>query len=204
MKLLCALGCCAFTVAAVGQRAHANGAFPNSQSILLPAGKPSEIYLVTNFGVVTSSDAGRSWLWSCESDANAFGFLYQVSGPPRNRLCAVASQQIVFSDDGACGWQSAGGALGAQAATDYFLVPSDPERVVAIGLPDGGTYHVLESRDAGATFDKVLYRAGTGESITGVEIAASSAQTLYIAISRGKGMASVAAPTAERLGRSSS
>lgn len=182
------LGFCALIIAATGGRANANGAFPNSQSILLPVGKPSDILLVTNFGVVSSDDAGRSWLWSCESDENALGFLYQVSGPPRNRIYALANQQIVFSDDGTCGWQAAGGALAREAATDYFVDPSNPERVLAVGLPDGGSYEVLESTDAGATFDKVLYRAAAGDLITGVEIAASDPRTLYVAISRSDGI----------------
>ena len=40
--------------------ARANGAFPDAENILTPADRPQEIVLVTNFGLVTSTDGGTT------------------------------------------------------------------------------------------------------------------------------------------------
>src|SRR5262245_8920761 len=87
--------------------ARGDGAFPAGQGVLVPADRPQEIVLVTNFGVVLSEDAGATWTWSCEQDANALGVLYQLGPAPRHRLFAVANQQVVTSDDDTCSWQTA-------------------------------------------------------------------------------------------------
>ena len=92
------------------QHALANGAFPDAQSILTPADRPGQILLVTNFGVIMSVDAGATWLWSCETDGNMFGMLYQLAPPPSTRLFTVADQGLAFSDDATCSWATAGGA----------------------------------------------------------------------------------------------
>src|SRR5262245_46799821 len=57
-------------IAAAPLVARANGAFPDSENILTPADRPQDILLVTNFGLVSSSDGGQTWLWSCEQDGN--------------------------------------------------------------------------------------------------------------------------------------
>ena len=69
--------------------ARADGAFPNGQSILVPADRPDEIVLATNFGLVTSEDAGRTWLYSCEQAATSYGRLYQMGPAPAHRLFAM-------------------------------------------------------------------------------------------------------------------
>src|SRR5262245_60647608 len=50
---------------ASAETAHANGALPASLGILLPADKPQEVVLATNFGLIISRDAGATWLWTC-------------------------------------------------------------------------------------------------------------------------------------------
>jgi hypothetical protein len=137
--------------------ARGNGAFPDSLTVLIPADRPAPIVLATNFGLLVSYDQGQTWLWSCEQEANAFGSLYQYGGPPRDRMFAVAGQQVVFSDDDSCTWQVAGGRAAGQPITDAFAVPGDPDRVLAAAY-DGGAraYTMLESRDGGATFSAML------------------------------------------------
>ena len=115
---------------------------------ITPSDRPAEIILATNFGLVLSEDAGQSWQWSCERDANAYGILYQQGPAPRHRLFTVAGDKLVFSDDGSCGWQTAAGALAAQLVTDAFPDPNDADHVLAIGY-DGGIFGVFPSRDGG-------------------------------------------------------
>ena len=175
---------------------RADGAFPNGQVILVPADRPSEIVLATNFGLVSSEDAGRTWLWSCEQAATSYGRLYQMGPAPAHRLFAVAQAKLVFSDDDACGWDAAGGSLGGELCEDAFVDPSDGTRVLAVGLTSGGgvAYTVYESTDAGATFDRALYSAAPGDLVTGVEIAASDPMTIDLALAHG----AAGAPTLAR------
>jgi hypothetical protein len=150
--------------------------------VLVPADRPNEILLVTNFGLVLSEDGGRSWLWSCEQAANAFGFLYQLGPPPRHRLFALANDALVFSDDGTCGWQVAGGALTGAAVSDAFADPTNADHVLAVAS-SGGASSVFASRDGGATFDATpLYAPASGTPINGVEIARADPQTIYVAL----------------------
>jgi hypothetical protein len=170
-------------LAASASTARANGAFPDSQTVLTPADRPEQIILVTNFGLVTSEDGGQSWQWSCERDANAFGFLYQLGAPPRRRLYAVANDKLAFSDDGSCGWQTAGGALADQLVIDFFPDATDPDRVLAVAYGER-IYRVFPSSDGGATFAAALYEAAEGDGIGGVEIARADPRIIYAAMTR--------------------
>ena len=153
--------------------------------------------LATNFGVLTSEDAGATWIWSCEQPVNSYGRLYQMGPAPAHRLYAVANGKLVFSDDDACGWQVGGGALGGELCEDAFVDPSDGTRVLAAGLASGSAgavYTVFESTDGGATFGRTLYTAAPGDLVTGLEIAASDPMTIVLALSRG----AAGAPTLAR------
>jgi hypothetical protein len=161
--------------------ARANGAFPDSQTVLTPADRPQQIILITNFGLVISEDGGTSWQWSCERDANAFGFLHQLGPAPRHRLFTVANEKLAYSDDGSCGWQTAGGALATPLVIDLFPDPTDAERVLAVGYADGA-YAVYPSSDGGATFTAPLYEAAVGDGIGGVEIARADPRIIYVAM----------------------
>jgi photosystem II stability/assembly factor-like uncharacterized protein len=168
-------------LAASAPAASANGAFPDSQTVLTPADRPQQILLVTNFGLVISEDGGQSWQWSCEREANAFGFLYQLGAPPRRRLYAVANDRLAFSDDGSCGWQTGGGAVADRVVIDFFPDPADADRVLAIAYGGGG-YAVYPSGDGGATFAAPLYQAAAGDGIGGVEIARADPRIIYLAM----------------------
>src|SRR6187431_1924660 len=50
----------ALMIVGVAGPARADGAFPDSLQILLPADRPNVIGLATNFGVILSEDAGRT------------------------------------------------------------------------------------------------------------------------------------------------
>jgi hypothetical protein len=160
--------------------ARANGAFPDSENILTPADRPQDILLVTNFGLVASSDGGQTWLWSCEQDGNALGAFYQLTPVPRNRLFAVANQKLAYSDDRSCGWQIGGGAVVGQSITDAFLDPVSGTRVLAIAVSNQ-IYSLYQSTDTGATFAPAIYQAAAGQTMTGVEIARSDG-SIYLAL----------------------
>lgn len=167
-------------VIAAPAAARADGAFPAAQAVLVPADRPQEIILATNFGLVVSEDAGQTWSWSCEQNENALGILYQLGPAPRHRLFVVANQHVVTSDDASCSWQIAGG-LVADQVTDVFPDPTNADRVLAIGIANNA-YSVFESADGGTTFASTLYQASGGDAVNGVEIARSDPQIVYVAL----------------------
>ncbi|HZY06871.1 MAG TPA: hypothetical protein VFE69_03965, partial [Ilumatobacteraceae bacterium] len=148
-------------------RALANGALPASYGILLPADKPQEIVLATNFGMIISEDAGKSWLWSCERPETSFGYLYAVGPAPRDRFYALSPDAgLGLSDDHSCTWQTAGGVLANLVASDFFVDRTNGDRVLAIAASidaDSGNIgppSLFQSMDAGTTFsDTPLFTA---------------------------------------------
>ena len=176
----------ALAVALPAGGARADGAFPDSQTVLAPTDRPHEILLATNFGLVRSEDDGQTWTWSCEQDGNSFGIYYQVGATPGDRLYTISTRRVAFSDDNACTWQIAGGLLASMDAVDVFPDPTSPARVMAVAIPRGdapGSYTLLESSDGGATFGTVLFTAASADRITGVEIARADPKTVYLTIS---------------------
>jgi MYXO-CTERM domain-containing protein len=176
-------------IAWAGQ-AHANGALPASYGILLPADKPQEVVLATNFGMIISEDGGKTWLWTCERPETSFGYLYGVGPAPRDRFYGLSPDTgLAISDDGSCSWQRAGGALSTLVASDFFVDRTNADRVVAIAAQvDSGTGEigppaVFQSTDGGTTFGATpLYTAPAGANIVSLEIARSNPMVMYLAM----------------------
>ena len=163
--------------------ARADGAFPNTLSILTPAQLPNETLLATNFGLVMSFDHEQTWIWSCEQPQNSFATLYQMGPPPLNRIYAVSPSSLITTDDSSCSWSAS-----ASGAVDAFVDPTNQNRVLAIVAKSadvGSIYTVVESADAGTTFPQLRYTAAAGDHITGVEIARSDPQTIYLTLTSG-------------------
>src|SRR5579871_124103 len=165
--------------------AWADGAFPDADSIIVPAALPDEIVLGTNFGVLLSLDDGVTWTWSCEQTGNAFGSHYQMGPAPLDRLYAQArvggAGVLAYSDDASCSWLAAGGGIAGATVVDAFPDRTDAGRVLALvsRAGDAGmSYEAWASDDGGATFATRLY-ATTGQ-LAGVESARSNPATVYL------------------------
>ena len=177
----------ALTLAAGGQ-VWANGAFPDSDAVLLPADRPQQIVLSTNFGLIISDDGGASWQWTCERSETAMGTLYNLGAPPDDRLYSLSRDVgLAFSADGSCSWRRSGGVLADLITDDYFPDPVDPARVLAVATPpsDGGLQAaaVFASADGGGSFGATpIYVAPAGASLTGVEIARADTRVVYLAM----------------------
>ncbi len=158
--------------------ARANGAFPDSGQLLLPPQRPQQIGIGTNFGLVLTDDGGKSWSWVCETEATAYGTLYQngIDG----RIFAISSSGLVYSDDDACGWFRAGGALTETNARDAWVDPSDPRRVWAVATNPSDLMTVHLSTDGGTTFGPPLFTGEPNEVLTGIESAPSDPNVVYL------------------------
>jgi hypothetical protein len=168
--------------------AAADGAFPASDAVLLPADRPQQIMLSTNFGLIISDDDGTTWQWTCERPETSMAVAYIVGAPPADRLYTRSDSGLAVSEDGSCGWHLAAGALAAALVSDYFPDPTDDVHVLAIArtIDDAGTAAapaVYESTDGGATFAAPpIYVAPAGDQLLGVEIARADARVIYVAL----------------------
>jgi MYXO-CTERM domain-containing protein len=168
-----------------GGRARADGAFPDSMQILLPSGRPHEIVLGTNFGLILSEDDGQTWFWTCEPNPNDNAIFYQVGVAPQNRLySALLRSGLVYSDDDACSWSPALGSLGTARATDVFPDPGNAARVFAIAAESGdgrAPQSIYVSADGGSTFGPPIFTASLSGGLLGVESALADPMTVYLA-----------------------
>lgn len=159
--------------------AAANGAFPDSGQLLLPKERPSSAIVGTNFGLLLSDDALATWQWTCETPETVFGTLYQLGEGPR--LFAISDVGLVYTDDGACTWQRAGGSLSEARGRDAFVDPRHPSSVWAIADHADGSFSTHFSRDGGLRFEPAGLRAPSGVRLSSVESAASDPNHVYVA-----------------------
>jgi hypothetical protein len=165
--------------------ARADGAFPDSQGLMLPADKSNQIMLATTFGVVMTIDGGQTWTYSCEMMTNGnLAAFYNIGPAPHDRVFALTDVALIYTDDLACTWSKSAGMLAGKPPVDYFPDPANPNRVWAALAPAASTapYTIVESTDAGATFNTVRFTATVGDAITGVEISKSDANTAYVTL----------------------
>jgi hypothetical protein len=172
-------------VMAAPRGARANGAFPESYQLVLPADRPRQVILATNFGLIISDDDGATWTWTCEQKATVMGALYGVSAAPLDRLFSLSTLVgLSYSDDDSCSWTASSGALDTVLASDYFADPTNPLRVYALGRPpndDTVPPKLFDSDDGGKTFGTTLFTAPAGATLSGIESARSDPSTLYLA-----------------------
>ena len=167
--------------------AHADGAFPASQSVLLPRDRPNEIVLATTFGLLFTEDNGASWRYSCETNATFNGRQYIMGPAPDDRIYAVSDRGAPVTDDGACTWTLGGGAIvDVQSFGDVFPDPSDVTRTFALARPASETGDnpaaataVYRSMDEGLTYSGPLFAVHGKSEVTGIEVAASAPSTVY-------------------------
>jgi hypothetical protein len=166
--------------------ARADGAFPDAMRLLLPADRPQQLMLGTNFGLVSSTDGGGHWSLVCEEAVASGGETvtqYLMAAPPGHTLYAMSSNQLAVSADDGCSWTTAGGSWTDPFFTDTFADPVDPARIFALAtVPAGGALasSLFTSHDAGRSFGGPLFQAGPGLLLTGVESAASAPGTVYL------------------------
>jgi hypothetical protein len=175
------------TLVSLAGPAAADGAFPDSMSLLLPADRPQRMVVGTNFGLIVSDDDGANWYLVCEQAIAANVSMYQLSAAPDDRLYAATPRGLASSDDGGCNWRFAGGRLAGANVTDVWPDAGDPAGVFAIATTppddDGGSdvEGVYQSSDGGRSFGAApLFTAGPAMSLTGVEKARAAPQTLYL------------------------
>ncbi len=170
-------------ILALAGTARANGAFPDSEAILLPDEDPHQVVLGTNFGLVISEDDGATWRWICESPMTTGAHFFSLAAVPSRRLFTVSREGLARSDDRGCTWDLAGGALTGLSVVDAFPDPVQPGRVLAAAWRAGDastSFAVFESLDGGMTFGEPLLRLSPLVDVSGLETAASDPRVIVV------------------------
>lgn len=166
--------------------ARADGGFPDAQQILLPTDRPERIILGTNFGLIFSEDRGQTWLFSCEHGRSTYAGSYQLAPPPSHRLLAItASAGLIYSDDDACSWQAAGGALADVLPYGLSVDPSDGRRVYVLGAPLSGLRdgeRIYVSDDGGSTVGPPVFTSPPDSALLSVMVAPSQPSTVLVSM----------------------
>lgn len=178
---------------------RADGAFPDAIRILLPPGQPQAMTLATNFGLISTSDGGATWTWSCETALNNGGSAYQLAlddAGQLRRVVALSSWGLVHSDDLGCTWGASSGAGQDDSFTDVFVLPAAPSKAWALGIdPSQGVglaQIVFASTDGAATLTGPLFQAADQDQLLGVEAAALDPATIYLTLANGPDAPSLA------------
>jgi hypothetical protein len=163
--------------------ARADGSYPGSRQILLPAERPEQLILATNFGLILSEDAGRTWSFSCERELNAYAGPYLLGTAGSQRIFALtAGAGLIHSDDASCGWQAAGGALSDVLPYTFAVDPSSSARVYAIGVPRQdlrGGDSIYVSDDGGVSFGPPVFTAPARSALLSILVAPSRPNTIF-------------------------
>jgi hypothetical protein len=135
--------------------AHANGRYPQAQHLLASPVAPGTLVMTGTYGMIVSSDGGRSWQFNCER-----GFLLDnvSSGDPFLQVLPAgawlsgAAARVTRSLDVACDWKEV---LAGAFVADITIEPAKPRSALALvklAADQGGAYAIEESSDDGATW----------------------------------------------------
>lgn len=163
--------------------ARADGSYPGSRQILLPADRPEQIILATNFGLILSEDAGQTWSFSCERELSAYAGPYALGAGGSQRIFALtAGAGLIHSDDDSCGWQAAGGALSDVLPYAFAVDPSSSQRVYVIGVPRDdlrGGDSIYVSNDGGLSFAPPVFTAAPRSALLNILVTPSRPNRLF-------------------------
>ena len=136
--------------------ARANGRFPLPVKFPPDPGDPNHLVLRATFGVLESTDAGKTWGWICE---NVIGYV-GVEDPALavtadGTILAGIFEGLSVSHDRGCSWAFAAGPTDTQYTIDTAVERGDPSHSVAVTATGvAGGFHVVlaQSLDNGATW----------------------------------------------------
>ncbi|HET6147887.1 MAG TPA: hypothetical protein VFH68_10175 [Polyangia bacterium] len=165
--------------------AHADGAFPNAVTVLLPADHPEQITVAATFGLVFSDDEGAHWRYACESQATTNGRLYTMGPAPNDQMFALSDYGAAVTLDHGCTWKLATGPFDGGRVLDFFPDPIDPSHVLLLAEPPApagfAPLALFESRDGGLNYRApALFTAPADTHFTGVELARADPAVVYL------------------------
>src|SRR5690349_11985591 len=149
------------TMAIIGGLVHAptasaNGRFPRAQRFIESATDPNLLALYGTYGLIVSSDAGRSWNHICEAATGTYtGEDPLLEILPDGKIVARTEGALVRSGTTWCDWNALLGST-ANSVTDITRAESSPTTIFALlgsyAQGQGFSSQFSRSADGGVTW----------------------------------------------------
>lgn len=163
--------------------ALANGRFPIADHLVEDPKDPSHIVLRTTYGILETSDAGKSWSWICEFAVGYGGTQDPAIGVQSDgTILAGIFEGLAVSHDRGCSWGFVGAPLASEYVIDVAVHKDDPSRAVAItSTGTGGGFHVIvaETADNGQTWSQAGSAIMNDFIALTIDVAPSDPNRLY-------------------------
>jgi photosystem II stability/assembly factor-like uncharacterized protein len=191
---------CVAALALLPTTVRANGRFPATNQLVSAPGDPTHLALRATYGLLLSSDAGRTWDWVCEKPLGYGGAedpsIVLTGG---GAIVVGTFQGITRSTDGGCTWQK--DPAWPRNVVDLALRRAAPHSVVAASCAyarpgDAGaslfdaTIHI--SDDDGATW-RTVATLDPSLLVDSLEVSESDPRILYVSAIRARGKDTTAA-----------
>jgi hypothetical protein len=170
---------------ASSSRTGAHEGTPTPLGVFAPE-RRTNLVIATSFGLVSSSNQGRTWSWMCEQSATFYSRRHWQAANG-STLYVLAWQGLASSDDGGCSWR--------RPARDQPLLehdvlphPRDPNRLwllagtrTSAGRP---SYAVYESADGARSFGAPLFTLPPDADPANLMVAPSEPDRVFLAMYR--------------------
>lgn len=167
--------------------ARANGRFPASNAMVFDPSDPSVVYARVTFGLLRSTDAGRTWRLTCE---RAIGYSSQEDPTyvvtPKGTIVAGLSEGLRVSTDRGCSFRTVDTG-GAKSFVDVTMRPDGAVYALSSRFDrtsDAGASlfrnEVWISKDDGATFTPIGSAIDPRLLTESLEVSASDPSRVYV------------------------
>lgn len=162
----------------------ANGRFPRAQRLIESATDPNLVGLYGTYGLIVSSDAGRSWSHVCEAATGTYtGDDPLLEILPDGKLVARAQSALVRSGATWCDWKTILGGASASSVQDITRNQSDPMVIFALlgsySQGQGFSSSFARSEDGGSTWSTPTTLPVVGRGLT-IDVVPSSSRRLMV------------------------
>jgi MYXO-CTERM domain-containing protein len=191
------LACVGLALLAASLPASANGRYPSATQIVADRSNPARYAVRTTFGVLLSSDSGKSWSWVCES---AMGIKAANADPTLGIPAAGAlvsanwNDGLARSTDFGCGWVTSNVVERTKGEffDDLVVRPDSPHTLLALnsGTVDRTTdrfTQLFQSTDDGVTWSAHGPAFDVHLLAETVEVAAADPRRIYVSAVRDDG-----------------
>ncbi|MBS2012906.1 MAG: hypothetical protein JST00_08470 [Deltaproteobacteria bacterium] len=175
------------------REAHANGRYPSTNAFFFSPNEPDRILLRVTFGLLVTTDRGKSWDWVCEPALRLLGDedpMYAIT--PSGAVVTSTFHGVDVSTDRLCTWPAVGAPIGTKVFVDLTSRPAAPSDIVVFSSSrvGDGVYdsELFETKDEAKTFVS-LGSPFPDKSFLGetVDIAPSDPDRLYVTGVKNKG-----------------
>lgn len=160
--------------------ASANGRFPLANHLVQDPSDADHIVLRTTYGIVQTSDHGKTWNWLCEQVPGYSGtFDPAVDVSKTGRVLVGLFNNLTTSVDRGCTFVKVGGILEKQYVIDVAVVSGTSYALTSTGLGDAGFHVIVAESPDGATWTQSGVDLPADFNSETLEIAPSRADRIY-------------------------